>query len=260
MIKFKKLLISLLGFSFSIATHANSLCHSSCTFVLKSEQSGEYSIINPERAVQRMTPWSTFKIPNSLIALDTGVIKNTEVELTFDIADYPIQKWWPKTWYEAPISLRNSYKYSAVPIYQDTASKINKKRMSQYLADFQYGNQDISSGIDNFWLNKSIKISAKEQVDFLQRLYNHELAVSKSSLMQLKDIMLAESTEDYKLYAKTGAGGVAKDKALGWYVGFIETKKGTYYFSLNIDGKSFKEVIKTRIDAAKEQLSLAGII
>lgn len=260
MIKITKLLTSFLGVTFSITIHATPLCHSSCTFVLKSEATGEYSIINPKRATQRMTPWSTFKIPNSLIALDTGVIKNINEKLSFDTADYKIQKWWPKIWYEAPISLRNAYKYSAVPIYQDTAVKINKERMSRYLADFKYGNQDISSGIDNFWLNKSIKISAKEQVDFLQRIYNHDLAVSKTSLTLLKDVMLAESTDDYKLYAKTGGGGIGKGQALGWYIGFVENERGTYYFALNIDGKSFKEVMKTRIPAVKEQLLLAGII
>lgn len=132
--------------------------------------------------------------------------------------------------------------------------------MSKYLADFQYGNQDISSGVDNFWLNGSIKISAKEQVEFLQRLYQAQLPVSPDALKSLKDIMLIEATENYKLYAKTGAGTIAKGKALGWFVGFVENDKGVHYFALNIDGDSFQQVIKTRIDVARQQLSLLGLL
>ncbi|WP_371185844.1 penicillin-binding transpeptidase domain-containing protein [Thalassotalea maritima] len=244
----------------SSPSSADTLCQRNCTFVLKSEDNGEYTIVNAERAQQRMTPWSTFKIPNSLIALDLGIIENTEVVLTFDRERYPVENWWPEIWYKKPISLQTAFKYSALPIYQTTAKKIGQDQMNQYLKAFAYGNQDISSGIDNFWLNKSIKISAKEQVDFLQRMYQRELPVSDNALAQLKRIMLVTSTSDYKLYAKTGAGGIGNGQYLGWYVGFVENKDGVYYFALNIDGPSFKEVGKMRIDAVMQQLQLAKVI
>jgi beta-lactamase class D len=207
-----------------------------------------------------MTPWSTFKIPNSLIALDSGLVRDTEVTLTFDSKSFPIQKWWPEIWYKEPLSLRYAFKYSALPIYQTIAQKIGAESMSNYMKEFNYGNQDISSGIDSFWLNESIKISAIEQVNFLQRYYKEQLPVSKAALSKLKSIMLVDSTDEYKLYAKTGAGGIEKDKYLGWYVGFVENSRGVYYFALNIDGPSFRKVGKIRIEAVMEQLKLANII
>ena len=252
-------LLSLFAVS-NFAIAGDTLCNSGCTFVLKSENSAEYQYINESRANERVTPWSTFKIPNSLIALDAGVIKNIDEKLSFKTSEYPVKSWWPKVWYQAPISLKQAYKVSAVPIYQSTAAKIGADKMAAYLADFNYGNQDISSGVDNFWLNKSIKVSAKEQVDFLQRLNTKKLSVSDDALQKLKTIMLVEETESYKLYAKTGGGGVAKNKALGWYVGFVERDNDVFYFALNMDGTSFNAIKELRIDAARQQLKLAGII
>lgn len=244
--------------NFTIA--ADSLCNNDCTFVLKSGSSGEYQYINQDRANQRMTPWSTFKIPNSLIALDLGVIKSVDEKLSFKTSNYPVQSWWREVWYKAPISLKEAYKVSAVPIYQSTAAKIGADKMTAYLADFNYGNEDISSGVDNFWLNKSMKISAKEQVDFLARLNNGKLKVSEDALQNLKTIMLVEQTDRYKLYAKTGGGAIAKGDVLGWYVGFVKRDNDVYYFALNMNGTSFRAIRDLRIEAAREQLKLAGII
>ncbi len=49
-----------------------------------------------------------------------------------------------------------------VAIYRHMATNIGKEKMQSYLSQFSYGNQDISSGIDNFWLNGSLQISALE--------------------------------------------------------------------------------------------------
>lgn len=256
----KAIVLILIMWTTPINASSGQHCNSNCTFVLKSEKSQEQTIVNSPRARQRMTPWSTFKIPNSLIALDTKVIPDISTKLKVNKNDYPVKKWWPKVWYEAPITLQDAFKYSALPIYQSVAKEIGAKQMQKYIDGFKYGNQDISSGIDDFWLNKSIKISAMEQVAFLQKIYNAQLPVSAQSLAKLKEIMLVESTPKYKLYAKTGAGNISKNHYLGWYVGFVETSDDVYFFALNIDGKTFREVQKNRIDAVMEQLSLAGVI
>ena len=230
------------------------------TFVLKSESSKAYKVVNDQRATQALTPWSTFKIANSLIALDLKLVKSLDELLTYDKKKYPNQKWWPKRWYAKPINLDEAFEYSAVPIYQEIASKINNQKMQNYLDKFNYGNRDISSGIDTFWLNGSFKVSAKEQVDFLQRLYKNEFQVSNKALKLLKEIMLVEETKNYKLYAKTGGGHLKKGQVLGWYVGFVENKKGTHYFALNIEGNDFTKTMQRRKSLAKEHLIKAGAL
>ena len=55
-------------------------------------------------------------------------------------------------------------------IISELARRVGSQRMQKFLADIPYGNADISTGIDKFWLGTSLKISADEQVEFLRRL------------------------------------------------------------------------------------------
>lgn len=238
----------------------SSECNSGCTFVLFSENSGKYQFENEERANLRLPPFSTFKIANSMIALDIGVISGIEEKLTFDQKLYPIQNWWPDTWYMEPLNLRDAFAYSALPIYQSIAVQINDIRMKEYLHKFQYGNMDITSGIDTFWLGESLKITAKEQVDFIRKLYSQQLPLTKKTFSSMKEIMLSEKTEKYKIYSKTGAGHLSDHSFIGWYVGIVENNEGTHYFALSITGDSFTDVIRKRTEVARKLLRNAGVL
>ncbi|MFK8012043.1 MAG: penicillin-binding transpeptidase domain-containing protein [Marinicellaceae bacterium] len=236
------------------------LCDQHCTFVLKSESSGQYQFINQAQSKQRFSPYSTFKIPNTLIAIELDLVKDLNQQLSFDKTKYTIQNWWPSNWYESPLKIKQAFEYSAVPIYRQIASDIGDNHMQKYVSQFNYGNADISSGLDTFWLGGSLQISPKEQVEFLQRLYNKKLHVSDRSLILLKEIMLVESTNNYKLYAKTGGGNLSNGKAQGWYVGYVESSDGVFYFALHMQAKSFADLQSKRINIAKKLLSKAGVI
>ena len=132
--------------------------------------------------------------------------------------------------------------------------------MTGYLQKISYGNQDITSGLDDFWLNGSMKISAVEQVHFLQNLYHNKFSLNAASISQLKEIMLVESTENYKIYAKTGAGKVNDKSMLGWYVGFVENKKGTHYFAFNVNRKTYAQMKAVRVEMALNHLRKSGVI
>ncbi|TKB45638.1 class D beta-lactamase [Thalassotalea mangrovi] len=235
-------------------------CQSSCTMLIVSDDNKTMLAHNPARAKQRMTPFSSFKIANTLIALDTAVVKNLEQKLTFDTQAYPVQSWWPENWYQRPLVIRDAFQYSAVPIYQQIATEISAPVMSQYLKQFSYGNQDISSGIDTFWLNESLTISAEEQIEFLQKLYRQELDLKADTYVKFKQIMLVESTSEYQLYAKTGGGQLEKGKALGWYVGYVVKDNEIYYFAFNMDAKTFADVQKVRVNTVRSELKKLGII
>lgn len=246
--------------SASVSAADENACANACTFVLKSAVDNSWLIVNEVRATQRFSPFSTFKIPNSLIALELGVVPDLERKLSFDPAVYPIEDWWPKNWYQEPLNIQQAFKYSAVPIYRTLAAQIGFDNMQRFVTSFNYGNADISSGVDSFWLNGSLQISAKEQVEFLQQLQQHKLPVSETALDSLKNIMLAEETDTYRLYAKTGGGNIAAGRALGWYVGYVENDTGVYFFALNVEGSTFADVSEPRIKLAMQQLRNAGII
>lgn len=238
----------------------------SCTFVLLSNKNQsadpKFDIIsvNNKRANLPLSPFSTFKVTNSLIGLELGVIKNTKQILTYDKATYPEQPWWPSVWKLPQYDLTSAFKFSMVPIYRQLAKDIGDKNMLKYLRKIQYGNNDISSGTDNFWLNGSMKISAVEQVLFLQKMYYNQFEFQAQSISALKEVMLVESTPNFKLYAKTGAGKLDNNIMLGWYVGFVENASGVHFFAFNFDSDNYAQMKAKRISIATNHLKRAGVI
>lgn len=233
------------------------------TIVIYDSEKDRYFIHNPERSKQRFTPFSTFKIPNSIIAIETGVIENTDTEFQWDSASYPKEAWWSEQWLGRH-TMRSAIKYSVVPFYREIASRVGKKRMQVFVDKFDYGNRDISSGVDNFWLNGSMSISAMEQVAFIRKFYKNELGVSPEAVAAVKGILVQDETKRYRLSAKTGGGtGFDKanpDKALGWYVGYIEKGKDLFYFAMNIEGESFYDIVTPRKKITVEALKYLKII
>ncbi|MEA5499941.1 class D beta-lactamase [Limnoraphis robusta] len=183
---------------------------------------------NLERNTTAFLPASTFKIPNSLIALETGVIESDISVLTWDGIERSFPEW------NRDLNMRSAFSVSAVWFYQVLARRIGYKRMQQWITQIGYGNQNIGSAeeIDTFWLDGEIRITPQEQIQFLQRLYNNDLPFSEETIATVKDIMIVEQTPDYTIRAKTGWAGVAR---IGWYVGYVEQNGNVYFFATNLD-------------------------
>lgn len=207
-------------------------------------------------AHQPFSPFSTFKIITSLIAIDQNIINAEKSLLTFDKKKYPIEPWWPKSWYDKPLTLKDAFQNSAVPIFRQLATQIGEQVMQEYLNKLNYGNRDISSGIDNFWLNGSLKISAVEQINCLRRIFTQNNFLAPETLAALKNVMQTNNWQDYLVFAKTGGGPVNEKLAYGWYVGVMEhTKTATQlFFAALLSGESFKELQSQRKDYAMQQI------
>lgn len=240
----------------------SSLCtddNENCTFVLASESSLSH-VVNQQRAQTRLTPYSTFKIANALIGLERGVIKHTKQTLSFDKSKYIPQAWWPPVWKLPRYDLNSAFKYSMVSVFRQLAVDIGQPAMAQQVKRLNYGNGDISSGLDSFWLGGSLQISALEQIKFLQGVYHNTFNLKPSSLAALKEIMLVEETQDYKIYAKTGAGKLENKSMLGWYVGFVETEQGVHFFSANITAPTYAQVKTRRVEMVMAHLRKQGVL
>ncbi|MDJ0717855.1 MAG: penicillin-binding transpeptidase domain-containing protein [Prochloraceae cyanobacterium] len=155
---------------------------------------------NPSRNKTPFLPASTFKIFNSLVALETGVIKDELVVLTWDGKKRDLDVW------NQDYNMRQAIKYSTVWFDQVLARKIGRERMQEYINKVGYGNKNIGAeeDLDRFWLDGELKITAKEQINFLQRLYRGDLPFSEHSMKIVKDILVVEETPEYTLRAKTG--------------------------------------------------------
>ena len=198
-------------------------------FVLYDLNLKRYIRYNPERCAERFIPASTFKIMNSLIGLETGIIPDADYVIKWDGTKYDIPAW------NQDHTLRTAIQNSVVWYYQELARRVGEKKMQEYVDAAHYGNQDISGKIDTFWLEGGLRISAEEQVEFLKRLYKGELPFSQRSMNIVKEILVLEKTETYQLSGKTGSGQRITPHE-SWFVGYLETKGNVYFFATNIEG------------------------
>jgi beta-lactamase class D len=106
--------------------------------------------------------------------------------------------------------------------------------MWHYIQAAEFGNVNIDGGIDRFWLDGELRISATEQVLFLRRLHGNDLPFSQRSIEIAKDIMLVEENDEYALRAKSGWGAPDSGQ-IGWWIGYVERGDDTYFFSANVD-------------------------
>jgi beta-lactamase class D len=204
--------------------------------VIYNRSTGAVINADPPLGARRLSPCSTFKIYNTLIGLELGLIKGPDVPwYKWDGINRQIEGW------NRDLTLREAFRVSAVPAYQILARQIGLERMKKYVEEISYGTQDISAGIDLFWLDRpeaiSIMISADEQVALLNKLLDGKLPFSEKNVAILKDVMKSAETEKGALYGKTGSGMDAGGKwSLGWFVGFLEHGGSTYVFACNITG------------------------
>jgi beta-lactamase class D len=196
-------------------------------FVLYDRDSARYTRYNPERCSERFLPASTFKILNSLIGLETGVIPDENHVIRWDGTKHGIESW------NQDHTLKTAIQNSVVWYYQELARRVGKERMQSYIDAVGYGNQDLSGPIEAFWLDGSLQISPDEQVEFLRRLYEGDLPFSGRSMKLVKEILVLERTDRYQLSGKTGSGQ-AGNLYIGWFVGFLEEEKNVYFFAANI--------------------------
>jgi beta-lactamase class D len=232
-------------------------------FVLYDSKHGRYIRYNEARCRERFSPKSTFKIPNSLIGLEAGVIRDAEFVIPWNKQKYPPQDNWnqePFLHWAKDQTLRSAIKYSVVWYYRELALRVGEQRMKRYVAAFNYGNKNISGGIDNFWLDGSLKISADEQVEFLKAFYTERLPVSKRSAEIVKDILVMEKGPTYKLSAKTGGGSISEGIYIGWFIGYVESEDNTHFFATNIEGKSFAEIRDKRVEMTRQILQALGVL
>lgn len=188
---------------------------------------------------ERVSPCSTFKIPNSLIGLETGVLADESAALPWDGVKRSRPEW------NRDHTLASAIKVSAVWYYQELARRVGTERMQELVSAIPYGNADISSGIDTFWLDASIRISPDEQVAFLERLRVSQLPFSERSQRIVRDILVQESRGPIAYRGKTGSCGVDGAKDHGWWVGWVEKDgKATVFATLVRGNEAFGPVAR----------------
>jgi beta-lactamase class D len=217
----------------------------------------DYLVISSDsdRSGEAKLPASTFKIPNSLIALETGVVGDPDKDVfKWDGVTRSIEAW------NKDHTLRSAIAASAVPVYQEIARRIGPERMQKYVDLLDYGNRNIGGGIDQFWLTGDLRIDPVQQVDFVDRLRRGVLPVSKRGQDLVRDILPVTKVGDSVIRAKSGLLGAEIGKpSLGWLVGWAEKGSANTVFALNLDVRAPRH-IADRMTISQACLSAIGAI
>jgi beta-lactamase class D len=221
-------------------------------FALMNNGTGKFTVYNLARyRDSSYLPASTFKIVNSLIGLQTGAITNDSMVIKWDSVKR--RDAWDKdlTMYEA-------FRVSAVPYYQEVARRIGQDTMQHWLDTISYGSKKITTRIDSFWLDNSLKITPDEQLGLVKRLYFHQLPFFNIYQEKVKHAMLFENNSNYALSYKTGWGQY-DGKQLGWLVGWIVENNHPYFFVLNLESTDSNiDMVNVRMKMLKDILKQLG--
>jgi beta-lactamase class D len=255
-----KLIIILLLLSIALkaqeadsATIAKYFNNHTGAIVVLNNSTGKYFRYNEQRCAERFLPASTFKIPNSLIGLETGVISDENFVIKWDGIERS------KEW-DRDHTLATALKYSVVPYYQELARRVGKEKYMELLLKIDYGNNTVGEVVDRFWLDNSLRISADEQIEFLKRFYDYKLPFSKRSVDIVKKIMSEEKYPNSVMKFKTGTGNKEDKNWIGWLVGYVEKQSDVYFFAFNVERKEYADVSKLRNEAARAILKLLKVI
>lgn len=194
-------------------------------FVLLNAQAGTYDVVNTDFAAPRRIPASTFKIVNSLIALETGAVRDADEIIPYGGGRTPVAAW------AHDMSMRDAIAVSNVPVYQELARRIGLETYHQWLRELDYGNADPGADVETFWLKGPLQISPVEQTQLLARLAQGRLPFSARTQAMVRDILLVDEQDGRQVFAKSG-WTTASDPGIGWYVGWVESAEQLHAFAL----------------------------
>lgn len=186
----------------------------------------------------RVTPASSFKIVLSLMGYDAGVLQD-EQNPTWNFQegyDDFLESW------KSPQNPQTWIKSSCIWYSKIIASKLGIETIHHHLSLFEYGNQDLSAGlvppgpINPAWVSSSLKISPKEQVEFVQKMIQGRLPVSSNALQMTRNLLFKEEMpQGWKLFGKTALGSTVDENGkklkVRWFVGWVENDQDFFPFA-----------------------------
>lgn len=190
-------------------------------------------LLSDSSEVARATlPASTFKILNTLIILESGIISSENDTLRW-VGETDTVKYGNRPEIYRDMTLKEAFQQSAVWVYLDLSTKINRDTYRKYVAESGYGNGDLSEPDVDFWNFGNFGVTPVQTVQFLKRLYQENLPFSPHNMKIVKDIMKIEEKGDINWYAKIGWTSV-NNTNIGWWVGYVITKDIFRELGLNL--------------------------
>lgn len=221
---------------------------------------GSFTIYNvPRFRDSAYLPASTFKIVNSLIGLEEGVVADTNTVFKYDSTPFPRPEC------NRDMTMWDAFRISCPPWYQELARRLGQPKMQHWLDTLGYARKSdtfkIKNNLDMFWLDNSAKVTADEQLGLVKKLYFDQLPFQKRTQRVVRSMMLWENNANYRLSYKTGWGIRENGNQLGWIIGWIEENKHPYFFVLQVESPDKNvDFVPIRINLLKSILKDYGFL
>lgn len=212
----------------------------------------KFTVYDRKRMNKGFVPASTSKIIHSLIFLETGALKDENEVLKWDGVQRQVEAW------NQDHNLRSALKVSAVWFFVEVSKRVGREKMQKYYDAANYGNRKTNGFGKDYWNAGDLRLTPKEQIDFLVRFYENQLPFSPPAMEIVKDILTLEKTDKYILRAKTGWSS-AYTPQVGWFIGYVEKGNDAYFFATEIDIKKDEDSAK-RAEITKNVLKSLHII
>lgn len=185
---------------------------------------------NLTRAHTEYVPASTFKMLNALIGLENHKVTTDEIfKWNGKKRSFPM--------WEKDMTLGEAMGLSTVPVYQELAKRIGLDLMQKEVKRVNFGNTNIGTQVDNFWLVGPLKITPVQEVNFADDLAHNRLPFKLATQEEVKKMLLIKEVNGSKIYAKSG-WGMGVTPQVGWLTGWVEQPTGKIIsFSLNLEMK-----------------------
>ncbi|MBL4075298.1 OXA-24 family carbapenem-hydrolyzing class D beta-lactamase OXA-897 [Acinetobacter baumannii] len=182
------------------------------------------------RANKEYVPASTFKMLIALIGLENHKATTNEI-FKWDGKKRTYPMW------EKDMTLGEAMALSAVPVYQELARRTGLELMQKEVKRVNFGNTNIGTQVDNFWLVGPLKITPVQEVNFADDLAHNRLPFKLETQEEVKKMLLIKEVNGSKIYAKSG-WGMDVTPQVGWLTGWVEQANGKKIpFSLNLEMK-----------------------
>jgi beta-lactamase class D len=246
------------------------LQHPGC-FLLLDLTTGVTQVSEAQSCDVPTSPASTFKIPNSLIGLETGVTANADAIRHFDPEKHDYAEWGRED-----LTLTEAVRQSVVWYFRELAAEVGPERMQQMLDRLDYGNARIGDDVTMFWLDGTLTISGREQLDFLRRMWTGELDVAPEHVQTLEGILAqplrnletrvsdpstfeAAWSSEIEAQFKTGTNDY-ENGSVTWWVGRLQSQQRDVIFVSRVLSDQPPSKISPATEAGLRELINLGVL
>lgn len=223
------------------------------TFGLFDNGQGSFIIYDlPRYRDSAYQPEATFDIFQSLVAIQTGVVKDDSAIIFTGDTVVRVDTTNPtgqEAFRQDKMTLRDCFRSPGLGHlgFSELARHIGRDTLKKWIDSVHYGNRDLGDTGTDFWFDGHLKISADEQLGLIKQLYFKQLPFFEHTQRLVVDMMPVEANSNYRLAYKTGWGFKTGDRhPIGWIMGWIEENKHPYFFVMNLESEDPKADIQIK--------------